>query len=51
MEKFWDDIFPVPEEDDEEDIREFRVAPFAGLNGEGRDGTLIAPLKRIEITE
>lgn len=51
VENFWDDIYPVPEEDDEEDIREIRSAPFAGLNGEGRDGTLIAPLKRIEITE
>ncbi|MCG8671464.1 MAG: type VI secretion system protein TssA [Pseudomonadales bacterium] len=51
VESFWDDIFPIPDEDDEEDIREFRTAPFAGLNGEGRDGTLIAPLKRIEITE
>ncbi len=48
---FWDDIFPIPEEDDEEDVREIRCAPFAGLNGEGRDGTLIAPLKRIDITE
>lgn len=51
VEKFWDEIYPVPEEDDEEDIREIRSAPFAGLNGEGRDGTLIAPLKRINITE
>ena len=51
VQKFWDDIYPVPEEDDEEDIREIRVAPFAGLNGEGRDGTLIAPLKRVDITE
>lgn len=51
VQDFWDDIFPIPEEDDEEDIREIRSAPFAGLNGEGRDGTLIAPLKRVDITE
>ncbi|MDX1692238.1 MAG: type VI secretion system protein TssA [Ketobacteraceae bacterium] len=51
VQTFWDDIYPVPEEDDEEDIREIRTAPFAGLNGEGRDGTLIAPMKRVEITE
>ena len=51
VEKFWNNIYPIPEEDDEEDIREIRCAPFAGLNGEGRDGTLIAPLKRVNITE
>ena len=51
IEGFWDDIYPVPDEDDEEDVREIRSAPFAGLNGEGREGTLIAPIKRVEITD
>ena len=50
-EKYWDDIFPIPDEDDYEDIRETRCAPYAGLNGEGREGTLIPPLRNIKITE
>jgi len=49
--KYWDDIFPIPDEDDYEDVRETRCAPYAGLNGEGREGTLIPPLRNIEITE
>ncbi|OUS30153.1 hypothetical protein A9Q99_06650 [Gammaproteobacteria bacterium 45_16_T64] len=50
-EKYWDDMFPIPDEDDYEDVRETRCAPYAGLNGEGREGTLIPPLRNIEITE
>ena len=49
--KFWDDIYPIPDEDDYEDVRETRCAPYSGLNGEGREGTIIPPLRNIEITE
>lgn len=49
--RYWDNIFPIPDEDDYEDVRETRAAPFAGLNGEGRDGTLIQPIRDVPITE
>ncbi len=47
IETFWDGVFPVPDEDG----METKVAPIAGLNGAGREGTLIAPIQRIPITE
>jgi type VI secretion system protein ImpA len=46
-ENFWDDLFPQP---DDEGIAT-RVAPVASLNGVGRDGTLIQPLRRIMLFE
>jgi type VI secretion system protein ImpA len=46
-ESFWDDLFPHP---DEEGIAT-RVAPVAALNGVGRDGTLIQPLRKIVLYE
>lgn len=45
--RFWDDLFPLPDEDG----LETRVAPVAGLNGEEGDGTLIAPIKSVPITD
>jgi type VI secretion system protein ImpA len=42
-ENFWDDFFPQP---DEEGLAG-RLAAVAGLNGVGRDGTLIQPLRRV----
>lgn len=42
-ESFWDDYFPQPDEDGVAG----RLAAVAGLNGIGRDGTLIQPLRRI----
>lgn len=42
-ENFWDEFFPQP---DEEGVAG-RLAAVAGLNGAGRDGTLIQPLRRI----
>jgi type VI secretion system protein ImpA len=42
VEGFWEDLFPLPEEG-----IATRVRPIAGLNGEGRDGALIPPLRRI----
>ncbi|HKM70079.1 MAG TPA: type VI secretion system protein TssA, partial [Stellaceae bacterium] len=46
-ESFWDELFPQP---DEEGIAT-RVAPVAALNGVGRDGTLIQPLRKIVLFE
>ncbi len=42
-EGFWDEFFPQP---DEEGVAG-RLAAVAGLNGAGRDGTLIQPLRRV----
>ncbi len=40
---FWDaSLFPMPDEDG----METRVAPLAGLNGIGADGTLMQPLRK-----
>lgn len=47
VEQFWDGIFPTP---DEEGMPS-RVAPLTGLNGEDAEGTLIAPINRIPITD
>ena len=47
VEHFGDDIYPLPDEDGVET----RVAPLAGLNGEGADGTLIAPIANIPLTD
>jgi type VI secretion system protein ImpA len=41
----------MPGPDDYEDVREVRVAFLAGLNGEGQDGTLIAPINRVLLTQ
>ncbi len=45
---FWDDLYPLPNE--EEGILA-RVSPLAGLNGEGRDGLLVGPIAKVPITE
>lgn len=42
-ENFWDDLHPLPDEDG----MATRVAPVAGLNGEGGEGTLIQPLRKL----
>ncbi|HSG70666.1 MAG TPA: type VI secretion system protein TssA [Planctomycetaceae bacterium] len=46
VERYGDELYPLPDEDG----IETRVAPLSGLNGEGGDGTLIAPIARIPIT-
>lgn len=43
---FWDGLYPLPDEDG----IETRVAPLTGLNGDGGEGTLLAPLRNLEIT-
>lgn len=47
IENFWDDLYPRPDEDG----LETRVAPLSGLNGEGAEGVLIAPIRKVAITE
>lgn len=47
VEGFWDGLYPMPDEDG----METRVAPFSGLNGEGGDGTLILPIRKITLSE
>jgi type VI secretion system protein ImpA len=46
-ENFWDDVFPRP---DEEGVAT-RVASIAGLNGVGREGILIEPLRKLVLFE
>lgn len=41
-EQYWDDLYPLPDEDGEET----RVAPLAGLSGQGVDGSLMQPLRK-----
>ena len=47
VEKFWDDIYPLPDEDG----LETRLAPLIGLNGEDGEGTLIVPIRQVPLTE
>ncbi len=47
IEKYWDGLFPLP---DEEGI-DTRVAPLTGLNGDDAEGTLIAPISRVPLTD
>jgi type VI secretion system protein ImpA len=47
IERYWDGLYPQP---DEEGI-ETRTAPIAGLNGEGAEGVLLAPIRSTCITE
>lgn len=47
VEQFWDGLYPLPDEDG----LETRVAPLAGLNGDGAEGTLIVPIARVPITD
>ncbi len=47
LETYWDGLYPMPDEDGVET----RVAPLTGLNGEGAEGVLIAPIRNAHITE
>jgi type VI secretion system protein ImpA len=47
VEAFWDHLYPTPDEDGVPT----RVAPLTGLNGEDAEGTLIAPINRVPITD
>jgi type VI secretion system protein ImpA len=45
VERHWDGLFPMPEEGD----LETRVAAVAGLSGQGTDGTLMQPLRKVAL--
>jgi type VI secretion system protein ImpA len=45
VERHWDGLFPIPEEGD----METRVAAVAGLSGQGADGTLMQPLRKVAL--
>lgn len=45
VDRYWDDLHPMPDEDG----LEMRLAALAGLNGEGADGTLIMPLRKVPL--
>lgn len=47
IEKYWDNLYPMPDEDG----IETRVSALTGLNGEGAEGVLIAPIRNAFITE
>lgn len=47
VEQYWDTLFPLP---DEEGVAT-KVAPITGLNGDDSEGTLIAPINRVPITD
>ncbi len=47
VERFGDDVWPEPDEDG----LETRVAPLTGLNGEGAEGTLAAPILNVTLTQ
>lgn len=45
VERHWDGLYPMPEEGD----MEARVAAVAGLSGQGADGTLMQPLRKVAL--
>ena len=45
--RFWDGLYPTPDEDGVLT----RVGPITGLNGEGADGTLILPIRKVPLTQ
>jgi type VI secretion system protein ImpA len=47
VEAFWEQIYPLP---DEEEGIATRVGPLAGLNGVDSDGVLVSPLMNLPIT-
>jgi len=47
IEKYWENLYPLPDEDG----IETRVSSLTGLNGEGAEGVLIAPIRNAKITE
>ena len=46
VERFWDGLYPLPDEDG----LETRVAPLTGLNGADTEGTLINPIAHVRLT-
>ena len=52
IEAFWDNLYPLPDEEDSspEEPWATRVGPLAGLNGVESDGVLVNPLLNLPIT-
>ena len=48
VERYWEGLYPLP---DAEDGIGARVAALTGLNGDDAEGTLVAPIRSIPITE
>ncbi|OUS09634.1 type VI secretion-associated protein, ImpA family [Gammaproteobacteria bacterium 53_120_T64] len=46
VEKYWDNLYPEPDEDG----LETKIAPLTALNGDGGEGTLLAPIRNCAIT-
>lgn len=46
VERYWDGLYPLPDEDG----LERRLAPLVGLNGEGAEGTLAVPIAMVPFT-
>ncbi|MCB9946273.1 MAG: type VI secretion system protein TssA [Rhodospirillaceae bacterium] len=47
VEGFWDNLYPL----EDEDGLETKVGPVSGLNGEGAEGTLIQPIRKVPLTD
>ena len=47
VQQYWDNLYPLPDEDGVET----RVASLTGLNGEGAEGVLIAPIRNVDLTQ
>jgi type VI secretion system protein ImpA len=47
VETYWDGLYPLPDEDG----IAAKVAPLTALNGEGGDGTLIQPIRKVWLTD
>lgn len=47
VDQYWDGLYPLPDDEG----METRVAPLTGLNGEGAEGVLIAPIRNVLITQ
>jgi len=45
VERFWDGLYPAPDEDG----MITKVAPVTGLNGEGGDGALTQPIRKVPL--
>jgi type VI secretion system protein ImpA len=47
VERYWDDLYPRPDEDG----LETRIAPLVGLNGDAGEGALIGPIALVPLTQ
>lgn len=46
VDRYWDQLFPLPDEEG----TALRLAPLAGLNGVGAEGTLIQPIRKVPLS-